>query len=114
MTKYIDIEIIQKKTIKVDENDLNKAIKQAKNNLAELELTPDWINSRQVTFSENPLISESIKTIARLYSEKFNQKDLEEFIDMVFLDDDIKKYVLEGTLETLKNEYNIEIKKINI
>ena len=42
------------------------------------------------------------------------QRDLEEFINMVFIDDDIKQLVLDGTLEKLKSEYNIDTKEINI
>lgn len=106
MAKYIDVEI--KKTIRVDNNDLTEAIKMVKDNLVELVSTPDWLNSQNVTFKENLLINTSAETIARLYSKKFNLKDLKEFIEMVF-NKDVKEYILNETLAILKDKYGIDI-----
>ena len=112
MSKYIDIEISLKKTIKIDNDNIHKALEIAKDNLAELEMTSDWLNSRNVTFKENLLITPSAETIAKLYSEKFNLRDLKEFINMVF-NNEVAEHILSETLDILKNKYKIDIENKN-
>lgn len=114
MSKYIEVNISLNKIIKVDNDNLEQAIEIAKEQFSELELTSEWLDARNVTFTENKFIEESVETLARLYHKDFKSKDLRELIDMCFVDKDLKQYIYEETLDLLKNKYNVDINDIKI
>ena len=114
MSKYIDIEIHLKKTMKVDSDDLNQAIDIAKQQLADLELTQEWLDARDISFKENPIIKVAAEKCAELFCDAFDDKDLNDFIDISFGNEEIKDYVYDETLKILKDKYQVDISNIKI
>ena len=110
MAKYIEVNVKLNKIIKVDNDNLEQALEIAKDQFQELELTSEWLDARDVTFSENQFIQKSVESIAKLFHEDFKINDLREFVDMIISDKDTKEYIYEETLDLLKNKYNIDIK----
>ncbi len=113
MAKYIDIDISIKKTIKIETDDLNTALKKAEEILPELEMSSDWLNSRNVSIKENPIISKSSNYIASLLKDNFSTDTLETILD-AFVKDELKDYIKEEILNILKNKYQIDIENIKI
>ncbi len=107
MAKYIDVEIKFKKTIKVDNDDLQEALKIAEDEYPDLELTPEWLKARKIELKENMLIESCAEILAKRYYTNFNQRNLEEEIGLIFKDADIKDYVYDETISILKNKYHI-------
>lgn len=106
MSKYIDVKISLEKTIKIDSNSLDDALKIAKDQFSELELTSDWLNAREVTFTENKIIEMSAKKFAELYYNNFDEKDFKELLDILFIDIDIKENIYNETINILKTKYH--------
>lgn len=117
MAKYIHVVSNVDKIIKVDVDDSKKALEIAKEQLSELELTDEWLNSRNVEFEEDRLVMESAETIAKLYStqvvDKLDKKEIYRFIDLVF-NNDVKDYIYDETINILENKYNKEFIDIKI
>ncbi len=114
MAKYIDVDISLKKTIKVDCDNSTEAIEIAKNQLSDLEMSDDWLNARIVTFKENKFIESSAKKIAELYHDNFDSSKLQEFLDITFMDQDVRELISKETLDILQNKYKIDINSIKI
>lgn len=114
MAKYIDVKIVLEKTMKVDTNNLDEALKTAKENYPDLELTPEWLDAREVIIRENPIIEVSANRLADLSYKNFDKKLIDETLDIMFGDNEIKDYVYNEAIEILKNKYHIDIKDINI
>lgn len=99
------------KIIKVDSDNLEKAILIAQDNLKNLEATPEWHKECKITFEEDHSIEKMGKHLAKIYSTREDKyegfDDLKEFAHMVFQDDNIAEYVYEETLKSLKEDYNI-------
>ncbi|MBQ8891305.1 MAG: hypothetical protein IJ068_00360 [Bacilli bacterium] len=114
MARYIDVEVSLKKTIKVENDNLNVAIEIAQENFPKLESTSEWLDARKITYKENVLITPSAETLAKLFYQDFNMEKLIEFVEITFRDDNVKKFIFDETIEILKYKYNLEINKINI
>ena len=52
MAKYIDVKIVLEKTMKIDTDNLDEALKIAEEDYPDLELTPEWLDARDVSISE--------------------------------------------------------------
>lgn len=74
MAKYIDVKVSLEKTIKVDNDNLEEALKIAENQFPDLELTSEWLDAREVTFKENLIIGLSAEKFAELYHNNFDKK----------------------------------------
>ena len=114
MSRYINVEVSLKKTMKIDNDDLNEALEIAKDQFSELELTSEWLDARDVSFEENIFISQSANKLAELFHNDFDMESLNDFLDIVFIDKDVRNYVYEETLSILKDKYNLDVKDIKI
>lgn len=114
MAKYIDVKVSLEKTIKVDNDNLEEALKIAENQFPDLELTSEWLNAREVTFKENLIIGLSAEKLAELYHNNFDKKDLEELLDLIFGNTDIKECIYNETISILKNKYHMDEIDINL
>ena len=100
--------------MKIDNDDLNEALEIAKDQFSELELTSEWLDARDVSFEENIFISQSANKLAELFHNDFDMESLNDFLDIVFIDKDVRNYVYEETLSILKDKYNLDVKDIKI
>lgn len=114
MAKYIDVKITLEKTIKVDSNNLQEALQIAEDEYPDLELTPEWLDARDVTINENPIISSVAERLASLSYENFDKKSIDETLDIMFGNSEIKVYIYDEALEILKNKYHVDFTNINI
>ena len=114
MAKYIDVEVSLKKIIKVDTDDVDKAMSIAQDEFPDLELTEEWLNDRDVKFKENLIITNSANKIAELFKDNYTNEYLNDFLDVAFGKSDIRNYVYEEILDVLKNKYNVDIVKKDI
>jgi len=114
MAKYIDVKITLEKTMKVDNDDLSEALGIAEREYPDLELTPEWLDARDVTISENPIISSVAERLASLSYENFDKKSIDETLDLMFGKSEIKDYIYEEAIEILKNKYHVDFTNINI
>lgn len=91
---------------------------KAKDIYYEKENTKEYLDSRKITFGENTMVYNLSKTIADLlickYADELEYKDLEDYLDFTFRDEDYKKYLLEETKEILEKEYSVNLEKIKI
>lgn len=91
---------------------------KAKDIFYEKQNTKEYLDSRKITFGENTLLYDLGKNIADLlidkYSDNLEYKDLEEYIEFTFNDEEFKKYLVEITQEILINDYNTNLEKIKI
>ncbi len=106
MAKYIDVKVSLEKTIKIDNDNLDEALKIAENQFPDLELTPEWLDAREVTFSENTIINLSAEKFAELYHNNFNEKDFKELLNLIFGNAEIKECIYNETIDILKNKYH--------
>lgn len=111
MSKYIKVKVDLNKTIKVENDNLDDAIKKAKEDFMELEMTDEWLNERIVTFEEDVIIQNSANYIAELFSkqvtDEYYKSDVLEFITIAFGNKDIINYIFDETINILENKYNI-------
>lgn len=114
MAKYIDVKITLEKTMKIDNDNLDEAIEIAKSEYPDLELTPEWLDARDVTISENPIISSVAERLASLSYENFDKKSIDETLDIMFGKSEIRDYIYDEAMEILKNKFHIDITTINI
>ena len=77
-------------------------------------MSDDWLNARIVTFKENKFIESSAKKIAELYHDNFDSSKLQEFLDITFMDQDVRELISKETLDILQNKYKIDINSIKI
>ena len=77
-------------------------------------MTPEWLDARDVSLTENTFITSTAETLAKLYSKDFDKKNLKEFLNIIFRDKDLKEYIYEETLNLLKEHYHLDINNINI
>ncbi len=114
MAKYIDIKMTLEKTMKVNNDDLQEALKIAEDEYPMLELTPEWFDARDVTISENPIISSVAERIADLSHENFDKESIHETLDLIFGKSEIRDYIYDEAMEVLKNKYHVDIDDIDI
>lgn len=114
MAKYIDVKIVLEKTMKIDTDDLNEAIKIAEESYPDLELTPEWLDARDVSLSENSIIGVCANRLADLSYNNFDKKLIDETLGIMFGDSEIKDYVYNEALEILRNKYHVDINDIII
>lgn len=114
MAKYIDVKIVLEKTMKIDTDDLNEAIKIAEESYPDLELTPEWLDARDVSLSENSIIGVCANRLADLSYNNFDKKLIDETLGIIFCDSEIKDYVYNEALEILRNKYHVDINDISI
>lgn len=100
--------------MKVDSDDLDQAIDIAQQQLVDLELTQEWLDARNVSFKENPIVKGASETWAELFYNNFNNKVLKDCIDLFLGGEEIRDYVYNETLEILKNKYHVDISNIKI
>lgn len=100
--------------MKVDSDDLNQAIDIAKRDFADLELTQEWLDAREVSFKENPIVKVASEKWAELFHDNFDDEVLEDCIDLFLGGEEIRNYVYNETLEILKNKYHVDISNIKI
>ena len=100
--------------MKVDSDDLNQAIDIAQRNLADLELTQEWLDAREVSFKENPIVKKASEKWAELFCDDFDVETLNLCIDVFLNGEEIRDYVYNETLEILKNKYHVDISNIKI
>lgn len=112
MAKYIDVKITLEKTMKVDNDNLEEALEIARNEYPDLELTPEWLDARNVELKENVVIRTSAERLADLYHAEFNREDIEDTLDILFGKSEIRDYIYNETIDILKNKYHLE--KIDI
>ena len=114
MARYIDISF--KKTVKIDSDNLQEAIKTAKEEFYQPETQKKLLNEVNVTFKENPIIRKQAETIARLYQKEseFSQDNLQEFLDVLFGSDEVKINIYNDILKILKTDYHYEDLNIKI
>jgi len=90
----------------------------AKQNFQDLELTSEWLDSREISFNEDKNFEKMGKNLAKLYSTRSDRNesfdDIKKFTDMVFKDPNISEYVYEETIKSLKEDYNIYPNNIDI
>lgn len=102
------------KTIKVDTDDLDEALKIAESEYPNLELTQEWIDARDVTIKENQVIMVCAERLADLSHENFDKKSIEETQDIMFGNNKVKDYIYDETMEILKDKYHVNITDIKI
>lgn len=118
--KYIDIKVELNKTIVINEDDLDKAIEKAEEYFCENELEPEFLDCRNVYFSENT----SIKNDAEFVAEELNRdyQDKKE-LDISAIDTKIMSiihniddydYILYETKKILSKKFEIIDRKINL
>ena len=113
MSKFINVKINLNKIVKVDADSTKEAISMVENELPDLELTNEWLNSREVTIKENNVIQRTAEQIAELYSKNpkdFTEKELDKFLSLLF-DGDEKNYIYEEVIDILKNKYKFDLNK---
>lgn len=114
MAKYIDVKIVLEKTMKIDNDNLQEALKIAEDEYPDLELTPEWLNARDVTLSENPIINCVAERLADLSYKKIDKENINETLDLMFGKSEIRDYIYDEAMEILKNKYHVDITDINI
>ena len=114
IAKYIDVKIMLEKTIKVDTDDLVDALKIAKSEYPNLELTQEWLNARNVTIGENPIIDGASHYLAELCHEDFDKESLNDILDIIYGHNEIRDYIYNETMEILKDKYHVNITDIKI
>ncbi len=95
------------KTIKVDNDNLEEALEIARNEYPDLELSPEWLDARNVEIKENIFIRPSAERLADLCHEEFNREDIEYTLDVLFGKSEIRDYVYNEMMEILKNKYHV-------
>lgn len=105
MAKYIDVKVLLEKTIRIDNDNLQEALEIVKKQFPDLELTAEWLDSREVTFKENILINSSAEKLAELCHNDFNIEYLKDILDMLLDEDEAKDYIYNETINILKNKY---------
>lgn len=114
MAKYIDVKIVLEKTMKIDTDNLDEALKIAEEEYPDLELTPEWLDARDVSISENPIIEVCANRLADLSYNNFDKKLIDESLDIMFGDSEIKDYVYNEALDILKEKYHLDFSDISI
>ncbi len=114
MAKYIDVKIVLEKTMKIDTDNLDEALKIAEEDYPDLELTPEWLDARDVSISENPIIEVCANRLADLSYNNFDKKLIDESLDIMFGDSEIKDYVYNEALDILKEKYHLDFSDISI
>ena len=101
--------MLLEKTMKIDTDDLVKAIEIAQEQLPELELTSEWLDARDISFNEDKFIISTAQSLAKLYHENFDDDNLRDFINTIFRNNEEKEYIYEETLKILETQYNVDI-----
>ena len=118
ITKYIDVEVSLKKTIPIEEEDLEKAIAEAEEIFCENELTSEYLNDRYVNFSENKNIINLATGISKLILKKLGSDFSRERVENYFYNNfefvDNKDLVFDEILKVLENDYDISFENISI
>ena len=118
ITKYIDVEVSLKKTIPIEEEDLEKAIAEAEEIFCENELTSEYLNERYVNFSENKNIINLATGISKLILKKLGSDFSRERVENYFYNNfefvDNKDLVFDEILKVLENDYDISFENISI
>ena len=110
MSKYIKVKINLEKTIKVDKDNIDDAIKEVEDSLSDLETTDEWLDDREVNIEEDKRIKDTAQHIAKLFSKQVGDEhyksDVFDFINIAFINDEIVNYVYDETIYILEHEYN--------
>lgn len=118
ITKYIQVKVNLEKIIPVEEDDLNKALEKAKEIFYEKELTSEYLNSRDVNFSEFTNIKTYSKMLADIITAKYGTNLTEEQVQEHFYSawnrDEYTDFMYDEVLKILEKDYDMSFKKINI
>lgn len=102
------------KTIKVDTDDLDEALKIAESEYPNLELTQEWLDARNVTIKENSVISRSAHYLAEIHHEEFDIESINNVLDIIHGHNEIRDHIYNETMEILKNKYHVNITDIKM
>lgn len=107
-----------KKTIPVEEDNLELAIEKAKDIFYDNELTPEYLDARDTRFFVNNsvvgLASGVSKIIVRELKDNLTEENVKKcFYDILALNDD-KDLIYNEMLKILEKDYGISFEKISI
>lgn len=107
MAKYINVKVSLDKIIKVDTNNSEEAFETAKNIFSQLEKTPDWLSSREITFEEDNTIHEMAERKAESLYDNYKGEptlhDIELLVNIMYgVDTDTSIYVYDEIVDILK------------
>jgi len=107
-----------KKTIPVEEDNLELAMKKAEEIFYDNELTPEYLDARNTRFFVNNsivgLASGMSKIIIRELKDNLTEENIKKcFYDILALNDD-KDLIYNEMLKILEKDYDISFQKVNI
>lgn len=107
-----------KKTIPVEEDNLELATKKAEEIFYDNELTPEYLDARDIVFKENQFIREYAEVIAKdifnRYGKDWTYDDIDNYIDSILKTGEMSEFIHEEVIEVLQKNYDINSKVINI
>jgi len=107
-----------KKTIPVEEDNLELAMKKAEEIFYDNELTPEYLDARDISFKENQFIKEYAEVIAKdifnKYGKDWTYDDIDNYIDSLLKTGEMSEFIHEEVIEVLQKNYDINSKAINI
>lgn len=107
-----------KKTIPVEEENLDLAIEKAKEIFYDNELTPEYLDARNTRFFENDsivkLANGMSKIIVRELGDNLTVESIEKCFDRLLTLNDDRDLIYNEILKILEKDYDISFQKINI
>ena len=99
-----------KKTIPVEEDNLELAIGKAKKIFYDNELSPEYLDARSVSFKENQFIKEYAEVLAKdvfnKYGNDWTYDDVDNHIDSILKTGEMSEFIHEEVIEVLQKNYD--------